>query len=423
MISKWAEVKPMLTEKDTDVICLQETHFLPTDQYDFRLHNYTIFNAYANTDRRQGGVCIYVKNDHPHFQKTLNTTLQAVACSVKVGRTRLCVCSLYLPPAEPITFQDINNLICQLPQPFVICTDANSRHTMWGADRCDPRGIIWERIIQQHALHILNDGCPTRLDEYTGLWSHIDITISTHNIGQYLTWCTDNDLYSSDHCPIQITYDIQQTAQDRPNMFYGWNTNKAKWVEFTDICNIQFDEAIGINNCKNITENLITAATETISKKTGKTKYSCPWWNDDCKEAIQNRKRTLNRLRRSNRTEHLMQYKQAKAKARQVVRKAKKDSWEKLLHIFNHTTPIKQLWEIIRKFTKKDKFVKRQPVLRINDDIIDDPQEVANKLGHYYSEISASENYRPIFREHLNEIINNTLSKKSNNPNNCFLMF
>ena len=208
MIGKWPEVKPVLVEKAHDIICIQETHFLPTDHYDFRLFNYTLYNAYSLGDRRQGGVCIYAHNTHPHFQVPLTTTLQAVACSVKVGHLRLCVCSVYLPPNETLAYRDLNNLISQLPQPFVICTDANSRHFMWGADRCDSRGNTWERIIRQHALNVLNDGQPTRLDEYTGLWSHIDLTLTSSNIGQYMMWKTDSDLYSSDHCPIYIHCDF-----------------------------------------------------------------------------------------------------------------------------------------------------------------------------------------------------------------------
>ena len=82
MISKWAEIKPLLLAKMCSAICLQETHFLPTDQYDFRLTNYTLYNGYANSAQRQGGVSIYVTNDVPHYEIPLDTPLQAVACSV-----------------------------------------------------------------------------------------------------------------------------------------------------------------------------------------------------------------------------------------------------------------------------------------------------------------------------------------------------
>ena len=131
LLSKWAEIKPLLIEQASEVICLQETHFLATDDYDFRLPNYTLYNGYSPTGSRQGGVCIYVTNLLPHFQVPLTTNLQAIAASVRMDYNRICFCSLYLPPNERVTVNDLNSLITQLPQPFIICADANSRHLMW----------------------------------------------------------------------------------------------------------------------------------------------------------------------------------------------------------------------------------------------------------------------------------------------------
>ena len=398
MIGKWAEVKPVLVDKAHDVICIQETHFLPTDNYDFRLHDYTLYNGYSNADRRQGGVCIYVGNRHPHFQVQLTTPFQTVACSVKVGRHRFFICSLYLPPTDPLTYRDLYDLVAQLPRPFIICTDANSRHLMWGADRCDSRGNTWERVIRQFALNVLNDGQPTRLDEYTGLWSHIDLTLSSSCLGPYMQWDTDTDLYSSDHCPIYIHCDINEPAIPHGFDFFGWNIYKANWVEFSEKCNLRFIPEHGLGNYATITAAMLEAADVSVPKKNGRSKYNCPWWNDDCKEALRLRDRALNRFRRSHLTAHLMDYKAAKAKARRTIRKAKRDSWEKLLHMFQHSTPMRQLWDIIRRFTKKERFQRPLPVLNIDGTVIDDPKEVADVLGKFFSDMSSSLHYRPIFR-------------------------
>ena len=194
----------VLSERASDIICIQGTHFLPTDRYDFRLNNYTIYNCYSNDSIRKGGVCLYVKKEYPHFQITLNTPFQAVACSIRIGRMRVAVCSLYLPPNEQFQLSDLEALIIQLPQPFVICSDANSKHFIWGADRCDRRGNVWEQLIRRHALKSLNNGCPTRLDDYTGLWSHIHITLTSSDIGQYMELSTDEELHASDHHPICV---------------------------------------------------------------------------------------------------------------------------------------------------------------------------------------------------------------------------
>ena len=399
VISKWAEIKPVLLENACDAICLQETHFLPTDDYDFNLYRYTAYNVYSDTDRRQGGACIYLSNKWPHFQLTLRTRLQAVACSTRIGSTRLSICSLYLPPQDRLVFSELNALISQLPLPFVICTDANSRHFLWGADRCDRRGNIWEEIINRHALNVVNNGCPTRMDEYSGIWSHIDVTLCSSDIGQYMEWRTDDDLHSSDHCPIYISYHRNQGAiAGSPEAHIRWCLQRAVWDEFSDKCNVQFDVDMGSDNCRNMTETIIAAARQTVPQKTGQGRYNCPWWNDQCKEAIQYRKRALNRYRRSRQNVLLLEYKKAKAKARQVIRQAKKESWQKLLNQFNHNTPIGHMWDTIRRFTRKERFRRPLPVLSIGGDIVDDPLEVANAMGRFFSELSSSSNYRPTFR-------------------------
>ena len=415
LISKWAEIKPMLLTRAFSVICLQETHFLPNDPYDFRLHNYTLYNAYPTTDRRHGGVSIYASNTFPHYQVPVNTNFQAVACSVKLGRSRICVCCLYLPPNEAFTHCMLNDLIDQLPHPFIVCTDANSRHFLWGADRCDSRGNIWERVIQQHGLKVLNDGSPTRLDEYTGLWSHIDLTVSSSSVGQFMKWQTDTDPYSSDHLPIYISYDIVSSSLPQCDDFYGWNINKAIWSEFVNQCVLHFHKADGMLNYESIIEAFVRSATDNIPKKYKNTKYSCPWWTDECRDAIRMRKRAHNRFRRSHTTAHLLAYKEAKARTRRIIRRCKKESWERLLHLFNASTPIHHLWDIIRKFTKKERYARPLPVLSISGTMIDDPTDVANIFGQLFSDLSCSDNYRGSFREREMEMIDNMPCFQSNN--------
>ena len=415
VLSKWPEIKPILLEKCCDVICLQETHFLPTDIYDFNLHGYTIYNEYSNTGYPQGGVCIYVSNKWPHFQLQLNTCLQAVACSTRIASTRLTICSLYLPPAERLRFSELNQLITQLPSPFLICTDANSRHFLWGSDRCDPRGNIWEKVIRRHALNVLNTGCPTRMDDFSGNWSHIDVTLCSSDIGSLFDWRTDDDLCGSDHCPIYASFCQNQSVPYPTDTRIRWHLDKANWTEFNDKCDVKFDEHLGIDNCELMTETIIRAAKQSVPQKRGCGKYNCPWWNDDCRDAIQFRNRALNRFRRSQQYVHLMEYKQAKAKARQVIRAAKKESWQKLLNQFNHTTPINRMWDTIRCFTRKERFRRPLPVLKVGGNIVDDPLDVSNTMGQFFSDLSSSTNYRPAFRDRVRDMLQHCPDFSSDN--------
>ena len=140
----------------------------------------------------------------------------------------------------------------------------------------------------------------TRLDEYTGLWSNIDVTVASSSIGQLLQWETDNDLYSSDHLPIYVHIVRDGYVPPSPN-FCGWHINKANWTDFAAKCALIFSEREGMGNYKSITDALLRAAAECIPQKSGHSKYSCPWWNNECREAIRSRRPAQNRGRRRHR--------------------------------------------------------------------------------------------------------------------------
>ena len=53
LIGKWSEAKPMLMKHSALIFCLQETHFLANDPYDFSLLNYSSYRAYSALDVRQ----------------------------------------------------------------------------------------------------------------------------------------------------------------------------------------------------------------------------------------------------------------------------------------------------------------------------------------------------------------------------------
>ncbi|GFW49676.1 CCHC-type domain-containing protein [Trichonephila clavipes] len=78
-----------------------------------------------------GGVCIFTFLDVPSSALPLHTSLQAVA--MRIHSTRLItVCCLYLRRNTVIHQPDLNDLVDQLPVPFVILGDFNGHSTLWG---------------------------------------------------------------------------------------------------------------------------------------------------------------------------------------------------------------------------------------------------------------------------------------------------
>ena len=273
---------------------------------------------------------------------------------------------------------------------------------MWGAPNFDRRGSIWVDVVNQYALRVLNDGQPTRLDEATGEVSHIDLTLASSDIASLIEWNTEKDLHSSDHFPIYLTMNnMRIPATDLPPLFTGWNTRRANWTEFQEWCDFRFDPDMGIENCDLLTQQIIESAKLFIPCRNGNGKYKCPWWTDECKEALKERKRAQNRMRRDPYSLFLrIEYRKQKAKTRQILRSAQVNSWHELLSVFNHRTPVNRLWEILRRFTNKTRISKPFPVLINNGQVVDEHVEVANTFAQFFADLSSRSNYPESFLRH-----------------------
>ena len=77
-----------------------------------------------------GGVSIIVNRSIQHSSVQLNTDIQAIAIRATFER-EITICSIYLPPRLRFTANDIQDLIDQLPTPFVVLGDFNSHNPLW----------------------------------------------------------------------------------------------------------------------------------------------------------------------------------------------------------------------------------------------------------------------------------------------------
>ena len=114
-------------------------------------------------EKAHGGVGIFVKNSASSYEIPLNTALQAVAASVKISQ-RITICSIYLPPDEEISKEAIQNIINQLPKPFMILGDFNAHHPLWYDTRpTDRRGDVIVKIIAENDIGLLDGNKPTKV--------------------------------------------------------------------------------------------------------------------------------------------------------------------------------------------------------------------------------------------------------------------
>ena len=103
---------------------------LQNSNYNFG-REYEFHSAVPLRLRSKGGTAIAVRKDINHNRLNLRTTLQVVALEVYlVGRGKRTLCSIYLPPTDQITEEELRDLLEQPPALMILLGDFNAHNPL-----------------------------------------------------------------------------------------------------------------------------------------------------------------------------------------------------------------------------------------------------------------------------------------------------
>jgi hypothetical protein len=124
-----------------------------------------------------------------------------------------------------------------------------------------------------------------------------------------------------------------------------------------------------------------------------------PWFSDDCKRAIAERKEALKQLKRSPNSTTLANLKVFRAKARRTIRINKRNSWRSFVSRLNSKTPMKKIWNMVKRISGKPTSVGCSH-LKVNGVNIEQPADIADSIASTISYNSSSDHYNAKFRRH-----------------------
>ena len=297
----------LLSRHNPIAVCLQETFLKTTDQITFK--NFSFYNkVYTGGEKASGGVSIVVNNNFPHKSVALDTELQAVAVSVTMHQP-LTICSIYIPPSAAIEPTLLDNLITQLPSPFILLGDFNSHSTIWGCKDTNARGQTIESFISRNSLCLFNTRkSHTYLHPATGTYSAIDLSLCSPSLFTDFSWKVYDDLLGSDHFPILL----QEHGPPLQHRVPRWKLHKADWALFQHLCEERLKPDV-FKNCEDpaelFSDLLHDIAKAAIPQSSTKPKRANkPWFDDKCKQAVKERKQALSRFTLRPTTENLNEY-------------------------------------------------------------------------------------------------------------------
>ena len=373
----------LLAQKYNPVaICLQETKV--NGPLSFKGHvEYFKLGTTDTIGRAHGGVAVYVKEGFPQSLIHLQTTLQAVAVKITTDTT-FTICSIYLPPNEPIVMADIQNLFLQLPQPCIIAGDLNAHNYLWGNQNTDARGNIIEKFLNDNNLCLWNDDSPTYVHPGTGALTSIDLTMCSPQLFLNFSWEVEEDQWGSDHFPLILSGHFAP-PNERPSR---WQFHKADWTKFRVLCDEQLiPDFIEANEdpLQTFTNTLFDIASQCIPKSNpNPPKKEKPWYTEECKEAIKQRRKALKNFKRQPTQHNLELYRIKRAKARQVVRVCKRKSWREYVSKLNNRTPMKKCWDMIRKISGKGGGARVKHLVQ-NGQTVTQPKAIADTIAQTIS--------------------------------------
>ncbi|XP_055944481.1 uncharacterized protein LOC129975443 [Argiope bruennichi] len=305
-----------------------------------------MFSKHYIHNRTSGGVAILAADHVPSMPINLNTNLQAVAIQIQM-HSLITVCSLYLPPNERVIQSELNNLISQLPSPFIILGDFNGHSPFWGSPDSNPRGLQIEQLLTDHNLCLLNSDEKTHFHLPTRTFHSVDLAVCSPSLLPFFNLTVDNDLYNSDHFPLIASDNrCNPNNHSHPSKYI---LNAANWQKFTILANIQPDiiQSSTIDDALDyIVDVIIEAANNSIPKSSGKRKkQNKPWWDDECKQAYKAQRKAWGIFRRYPTASNFIYFKKTRAVSRRIQRRKRRLSWQKFVSSISSKISSHELWK------------------------------------------------------------------------------
>ena len=334
----------------------------------------------------------------------ITSNLQHIAVKVNIPELHplpITICSVYIPPTHNTNSQDLSTLFQSLHPPYIICGDFNAHSPTWGVPsnttfRTNSRGNIIDQILTNDSnLHLLNTpGTPTHLNSTSGSLSAIDLTFSSLQIAPSLSWATHPDLCDSDHYPIILSSD--HTKHCETIFPPRWIVEKADWSQFylltSDTSSLP-NPGLTQQSITALTNFILESAKLSIPLTSGRHKpRQVPWWSKEILSAIKTRRKMLRTYQASKSQDDFIKYKLARAKARVLVRSAKKRSWNSYVAGINEPVSPSTMWRDIKRLAGKSSFHTISQ-LKSDSSTLSDPQDISELFASHFAAVSADTNY------------------------------
>lgn len=392
-------IQSMLTKLDIlevemqyyDIVVLTETWLSASvKDADIIIPNFDPPYRKDREGRLGGGVAIYLRSGlFSHKRMNLfHNDLEALCIEVTSKHHKFLISGYYRPPNTGIEYWDLieqsfENLANSTIKDIIILGDFNCNMM-----NNTPHNRINILSLSYNLTQLIDE--PTHFTEHSS--SLIDLALVTR---------PENVLYSGVispfipdvvrfHCPIILTLKFRKPAISSFKR-HIWLYDQGNYDLYRDKLNqINWELSFFSNDIniitEDITEKIISAATECIPNKTVTIRPNEPeWLNAYIKRHIRQRKRLFKTAKRSNDIHAWTRFKTKRNMVTTLLRQSKKRYFDKLASdLQNNSLSSKSWFKISNKFLRNVSNQSPIPVLETTNDIFESDREKAELLNTFF---------------------------------------
>ena len=80
-----------------------------------------------------------IRNEIAYTVIKLNTKVEVVAAEICIGETVIVIASIYIPPREKFSKEELENICKHFGKKYILFGDFNGHHEMWGSPENNER--------------------------------------------------------------------------------------------------------------------------------------------------------------------------------------------------------------------------------------------------------------------------------------------
>lgn len=307
--------------ENADILLIQETFLTPEDNLNIK--NKVTYRE--DRPSRGGGLLTAINKKLPSQKVNLNppTSENEILCvKVYIGSKWTTFVNIYSPKGR-FTKNWLNYVTKQIHDHTYLVGDFNIHHPHLGSPNKSQDGDKVMDWIMDNELVLLNTKQPTHFSRNSQ--ALLDLTLGSKDLGLHTDLMVLEELYDSDHYPIQIKPQLRLFKKTE-----CLEVKRIHWKRFQENINTSLNNKDNLTSMEDLTKTIREAKDESLQSKTKVYEKAPPYWTLKCNALLQKKRYLFKEAKRNINNTTWNNYKKVAAQLRKLIKDLKEKYWDNI---------------------------------------------------------------------------------------------